>query len=470
MSRHPIENVAYEPPAYALRVLGVLEEAGYEAWIVGGWVRDALLGAPCHDVDMTTSAPWEETARVLRAAGYVVHETGTKHGTVTVVAEGHPIEITTYRVEGAYSDRRHPDEVRFVDDVREDLARRDFTINAIAYHPERGLLDPFGGRADLEAGVLRAVGDPYERFSEDGLRVLRAVRFACRMKFSIEDETHEALERCAHYLEDIAQERIGQEMDGILATGRVGWAMRHESNVICNAIPEIADMVGFDQRTPWHAYDVLEHTARMCNAVEAFTAGLATQRLRWAAFLHDIGKPATLSLDQNDGGHFYGHAILSSIMAERIMKRLGLPGDMVRSSVALIRYHDHVVRPTARSMRRTLATLEEADPGHAIPLAHELMDLKRGDAVSKVAKASWYAVELDKMDQLLREEERKGVVLGVRDLAIGGNDVCDVLGIKPGPMVGMALSELLQSVVDGEVENTREGLIEELLRSAQQYE
>lgn len=470
MKRRVYSDVAYQPPAYGLRVLEVLEQAGYEAWIVGGWVRDALLGAPSHDVDVTTSALWEQGAKALRDAGIVVYETGTAHGTITAVIDGNAVEITTYRVEGTYSDHRHPDEVQFVSSVQEDLARRDFTINAMAFHPERGLLDPYGGKEDLVAGVLRAVGDPYERFREDGLRVLRAVRFACRMGFVIDEDTHQALHECAHGLEDIAQERIGQEMDGILATGRIGWAIRHEPNVICNAIPELTDMLGFDQRSPWHAYDVMEHTVRMCNAVEAFTAGQASQRLRWAALLHDVGKPASLELDANGGGHFYGHPILGAIMAERIMKRLGLPGDMVRSACALIRYHDHVVRPTDRSMRRTLAIMEEADPGNAFVLSHELMDLKRGDAVSKVPKCARYAVELDVMDRLLREEELKGAVLGVKDLAIDGNDVVEQLGIQPGPMVGMTLSTLLQSVIDKEVENTREGLIDELLRAAQQYD
>lgn len=315
-----------------------------------------------------------------------------------------------------------------------------------------------------QSGVLYAVGDPYQRFREDGLRALRIVRLACGMGYTFDAHMHEALERCAHYLEDVAQESIGQELDGIIATGHVGWALRNVPNVMCNALPELADMVGFDQRTHWHAYDVLEHTVRVCNAVEAFTVGLATQRLRWAAMLHDIGKPATLSLDQNSGGHFYGHAILSSIMAGRIMRRLGLPTGMIRGSVVLVRYHDHIVQPTARSMRRVLAVMEEADPGNAFPLAHELMDLKRGDAVSKAAKASWYAVELDKMDRLLREEELKGAVLSVKDLAIDGHDVCEALGIEPGPRVGMALCELLQSVVDGEAENTRADLMRELTR------
>ena len=469
MLKRPCDHVAYEPPAYALRVLEVLEGAGYEAWIVGGWVRDALMGAPCHDVDVTTDALWEQSEEAFRAAGYPVIESGAQHGTVTVVIDGQPVEVTTYRHDGTYTDHRHPDEVEFVHDVCVDLLRRDFTVNAIAYHPQRGILDPYGGCADLAAGIIRTVGNPYRRFSEDALRVLRAVRFACRMGFDIEPRTHQALKECAHGIEDLAQERIGQEMCGILETGRVGWALRHEPDVLCNAIPELTDMLGFDQKSPWHAYDVMEHTVRVCNAVEAFTAGVASLRLRWAALLHDIGKPATLSLDEQGGGHFYGHPILGAIMAERIMKRLALPSDLVRSACALVRYHDHIVRPTARSMRRTLAMLEEADPGNAMPLSHELMDLKRADAVSKVPKAAWYAIDLDEMDKLLVEEERKGVVLHVRDLKVTGRDVVEALGIKPGPMVGMTLSSLLGSVIDGDIENTHKALMSELYRLSMDY-
>ena len=269
---------AYPVPDYGLRVLHALEDAGFEAWVVGGWVRDALLGAPMHDVDVTTSAPWQETERVLRTAGIEVHETGTAHGTVTAVIDGQPVEVTTYRVEGTYSDRRHPDEVRFVRDVREDLARRDFTVNAMAYHPDRGLLDLFGGREDLARGVVRAVGDPYRRFEEDALRVLRAVRFACRLGFEVEPHTQVALAACAPELDGIARERVGQEMDGIVASGRVSWALNNEFDVLARAVPALIPMRGLDQRSPYHAYNLLEHTARVCAGVEAFSGGVPRRR------------------------------------------------------------------------------------------------------------------------------------------------------------------------------------------------
>ncbi len=449
-------------PAYAMRVVDALEEAGYEAWVVGGWVRDALLGSAGHDVDVTTSAPWQETARVLRAAGVEVHETGTQHGTVTAVVGGLPVETTTYRVEGAYSDRRHPDEVRFVTDVREDLARRDFTVNAMAYHPRRGLLDPFGGQEDLERGVIRAVGEPGLRFSEDALRVLRAVRFACRLGFEIEPATEAALTRCAGGLGQIASERIGQEMDGILATGRVAWALRHEFDVLCAALPELAPMRGFDQRSPYHAYDVAEHTARVCAAVECVTGGCAGRALRWAALLHDVAKPATFSEDDGGRGHFFGHPEEGARVAGRVMGRLAVERQVVREAQALVRLHDLPVTPKTRSVRRMLAKLEGSCPGRGAALAYMLVDLKRADALGKAPACMGYAAELDQMAAALRAELARGKTCTVADLAVNGADVMRERGIEPGPGVGMVLHGLLAAVIDDELPNDREVLLAQL--------
>ena len=452
-------HLARELPDYARRVLAALEAAGHEAWVVGGWVRDALLGRPGHDVDVTTSAPWQETARVLVAAGMAVHETGTDHGTVTAVVDGHPVETTTYRVEGRYSDRRHPDEVRFVRDVREDLARRDFTVNAMAFHPERGLLDPFGGARDLAARVICAVGEPRQRFEEDALRVLRAVRFACRLGARIEPATQLALEECAPELSEIAQERIGQEIDGILATGRMAWALRHEFPVLSAAVPELAPMAGFDQKSPYHAYDVLEHTARVCAGVEAFAGGRPLPALRWAALLHDVAKPACWSEDASGRGHFVGHPEEGARVTRRVMGRLAVPGEVKRAAAALVLLHDFVIRATAPSMRRMLAELEAAAPGQARQLAFALLDLKRADAVAKAPQCMGHAVELDQMTAVLRRELAAGGVWRVRDLAVGGADVIRERGVEPGPGVGMVLAQLLEAVKAGEVENEREALL-----------
>lgn len=450
---------AYPVPDYGLRVLHALEDAGFEAWVVGGWVRDALLGAPMHDVDVTTSAPWQETERVLRAAGIEVHETGTAHGTVTAVVEGMPVEVTTYRVEGTYSDRRHPDEVRFVRDVREDLARRDFTVNAMAYHPDRGLLDLFGGREDLTRGVVRAVGDPYRRFEEDALRVLRAVRFACRLGFEVEPRTQAALMACAPELDGIARERVGQEMDGIVASGRVSWALRNEFDVLARAVPALIPMRGLDQRSPYHAYDLLEHTARVCAGVEAFAGGVPTQALRWAALLHDAGKPMCASVDENGRGHFRDHQRAGAVLCRDALLGLALPHEVAGRAAALVRYHDRHLSASPAGVRRLLRRLDQARPGEAPALAYQLLDLQRADAIAKAWPCAQRAVELDVFERALSGELSRGAAFRVRDLAVGGGDVMRSLGVAPGPEVGHALSTLLDDVIYGRVENSREALL-----------
>lgn len=453
------EAPAYPVPDYGLRVLRALEDAGFEAWVVGGWVRDALLGAPMHDVDVTTSAPWQETERALRSAGIEVHETGTAHGTVTAVIDGQPVEVTTYRVEGTYSDRRHPDEVRFVRDVREDLARRDFTVNAMAYHPDRGLLDLFGGREDLSRGVVRAVGDPYRRFEEDALRVLRAVRFACRLGFEVEPRTQAALVACAPELDGIARERVGQEMDGIIASGRVSWALNNEFDVLARAVPALIPMRGMDQRSPYHAYDLLEHTARVCAGVEAFSGGAPTQALRWAALLHDAGKPMCASVDENGRGHFRDHQRAGAILCKDALLGLALPHEIADRAAALVRYHDRHLSASPAGVRRLLRRLDQARPGEAPALAYQLLDLQRADAIAKAWPCAQRAVELDVFERALSGELSRGTAFRVRDLAVGGGDVMRALGVAPGPEVGQALSALLDDVIYGRVENSREALL-----------
>lgn len=455
-------DISLELPRPALRVIEALESAGFEAWAVGGWVRDALLARTSHDVDVTTSSSWQESKQVLLAAGMAVHETGTAHGTITAVCDFMPIEVTTYRVEGSYSDHRHPDEVRFVRNVCDDLGRRDFTINAMAYHPTRGLLDPYGGQADLERGLIRAVGVAKERFEEDALRVLRAVRFACRFGFEVEEETYAALVACAPQLAHVAQERIGQEMRGIVESGHVDWALMHQTDVMVQAIPELAAMVGFDQCSPYHAFDVLEHTARVCRAVEEFEGGVVAPELRWAALLHDIAKPATFSKDDTGRGHFFGHPKLGAEMAESIMRRMALPSELVNATRMLVRMHDHVVVPTTRSIRRTLRKFELACPGRAVALTWQLIDLKRSDAVAKVPRAANYAIELDVIAHALRREVAAVPPLKVQQLAISGADVIAEMQLEPGPAVGLVLDTLLAAVINDEIPNEREVLLAQI--------
>ena len=450
------ENLVNTFPAYARKVVDVLEAAGYEAWAVGGWVRDALRGVKGHDVDITTNAPWQQGAAALRAAGIAVHETGTAHGTVTAVCGGQPVEVTTYRVEGAYSDHRHPDAVRFVQNVDEDLARRDLTINAMAWHPMRGLRDPFGGRRDLAAKVIRAVGDPQTRFNEDALRVLRAVRFSVRLGYGIEPTTQAALVSCAPLLGLVAQERIGQELDAIVRSGKAGTALLEQPEVMCQALPELVACYGFDQRSVFHIYDVYEHIAHVCNACQAFTAGMAGPELQWAALLHDVGKPAMFSQDVEGRGHFFMHPQEGARMARKILKRLSIPSSVADPAVLLVRLHDDRIPATPKAIRRLLGRFSHVCAGREAAMAFALFDLCRSDAVSKTPSVASWASELDAYSSLLRKEVAAGPVFTVRQLAVTGADVMRECGMQPGPGVGMQLDMLLAAVMADEVPRTRE--------------
>lgn len=452
-----------EAPSHAARVLDALEAAGHEAWIVGGWVRDALRGVEAHDVDICTSAPWELGRDALVGAGIEVHETGTAHGTITAVVGREPIEVTTYRVDGSYTDRRHPDAVTFVTDVREDLARRDFTVNAMAWHPRRGLLDPFGGRRDLAGGMIRAVGTPEVRFEEDALRVLRAVRFACRLGFAIEPKTQRALQSCAPGLARVARERVGVELRGILASGRASWALRHEARVMSCALPELGAMYGFDQHSPYHAYDVMEHTARVLAGVECFCGGVVSERLRWAALLHDVGKPRCFTRDEQGRGHFFGHPHEGAVMTAQILRELAIPGDLARPIVALVRLHDRPVAAHPASMLELMRDLDRrsglASRGEVVALMHEMLDLRRADAVAKAPDYRGWAVKLNAHEDVLRDIAQGPLCWRVRELAASGSDIMAAAGIAPGPAVGALLERVLTAQMALELPNEREAIL-----------
>ena len=323
---------AFAIPSYARTALDRLTAAGHEAWLVGGCVRDLLLGRTPGDYDITTAALPEETEGVF--AGEQLIETGLRHGTVTVVLEGCPLEITTYRVDGTYADARHPDQVTFTRSLREDAARRDFTVNAMAYHPDRGLWDGFGGRADLEKGLLRCVGDPETRFREDALRILRAVRFASVLGFTLEPATAEAARRTAPLLGQIAPERLSAELTKLLCGPGAGTVLGEYPDILGALIPELGPMVGFDQRNLHHCHDLLTHTAAAVDNIPPDPA------LRLAMLLHDVGKPETFSLGEDGQGHFYGHAKRSVELADAILRRLRYPNHLREKAVTLIRFHD----------------------------------------------------------------------------------------------------------------------------------
>lgn len=426
-------------------ILSRLREAGFNAYAVGGCVRDALLGIEPNDWDVCTSALPAQTHRVF--GGLDVRDTGLKHGTVTLVLDREQFEITTFRVDGTYSDSRHPDSVRFTARVEEDLSRRDFTVNAMAYSPYAGLVDPFGGQADLAAGILRCVGVPEERFREDALRILRAMRFASRLGFVIEPETSAAMRRLAGTLKSIAGERVKTELERTLTGNGVMDVLRDYPDVLGEVIPEILPCIGFDQLNPYHIYDVWEHTIRSIGAIPP------EPLLRWTMLMHDLGKPPCFSPEGlGKRGHFYGHGRVSAAMADSIMARLRFSSEEQRLIHELIEGHDRFIQPTERAVRRVLSRTG--------PEQFERAILVRIADIS--AQTPEYApprlAEMEQIRSLARRIIAEGDCLTLRDLAVRGSDLI-ALGYQPGPALGEELQKLLSLVLDDPEKNDRELLL-----------
>ena len=424
-----------QPSDASLRVLRALEAGGLEAWYVGGWVRDALMGCPSHDVDMCCSGLWQESKAALEAAGIAVVESGIKFGGITAISDGERIEVTTYRLDGFYTDGRHPQSVERAASLEDDLARRDFTVNAMAWHPER-------------------------RFNEDALRMLRAVRFACRLDFMIEPATKQALAECAPLLDAVARERVGIELEGILSTGHGGDAMLRYPELICAAVPELAAGRGFDQRSVYHAFNVYEHIARVLTVAGelALCDGVApSSSLMWAAFLHDVSKPECFTVDHAGSGHFYGHPELGAKKARVIMDRLALSHDLVRDVCLLIKYHDKPLRPERSCLLNMMLALsgEGVDTARLID---ELMDLKRADTLGKAPSCFYYVETIEEMRALAHELLEAGEPYTLKMLAINGGDLIRA-GVKPGPELGQLLNAALDAVIEDNIPNDREALL-----------
>lgn len=429
----------YDLPPQVLRAMEMLNAAGHRAYLVGGAVRELLRGrGALTDFDLTTSARPEETERVF--SGFRLVETGLKHGTVTVLMDGLPLEITTFRVDGTYSDGRHPDGVAFTPSLERDLERRDFTINAMAYHPGEGLIDLHGGREDLAAGLVRCVGDPDRRFQEDGLRMLRCMRFAAVLDFRVEEDTGAALLGSRALLDGIARERVREELTRLLCGPAAGRVLEAYAPVAAQVLPELVPAFGFDQRNPWHDRDVWHHT------LAAVDAAPATPVLRWAAMLHDLGKPACFTLDEKGVGHFYGHGEESARLAGEILSRLRFDTDTRQKITALVALHDRPIVPERRPIRRLLARL--GPEGTA-----QLIALHRADNAAQSPLAAGRQEELDRaravLDQLLAE----GACFQKKDLAVNGRDMLE-LGLR-GPEIGRALDRCLEAVLAEQLPNQR---------------
>ena len=437
-------------PEHVKTILSRLEAAGHEAYCVGGAVRDRLLGRAPGDWDVTTSALPEEVSALFAPHAL---PTGLRHGTVTVKPEGVPgVEVTTYRRDGAYSDCRRPDSVEFTASLEEDLARRDFTVNAMALDLRGALADPFGGGEDLKRGLLRAVGEPEKRFGEDALRILRGLRFAARLGFSIEAGTDRALRACAPLLERIAPERVREELTGILCGPYAEKVLVSYPDVLGVVLPEIAPSVGFDQRSVYHCYDVWEHTARAVGAAPPAPV------LRWTMLLHDLGKPDTFFLDGEGRGHFYGHWRKSAEYAGAILDRLRFDRHSRDLILTLVERHDCELPLSEKSVRKNLARYgEEA--------VRALLAVKRADNLAQAPEYRDRQVLIGQWEDLLNLVLQEGACFSLRQLAVRGGDLT-ALGLR-GPAVGRVLQALLDQVLDGKLPNDREILLrcvrEELL-------
>lgn len=428
---------------HASIILQKLQQCGYEAYIVGGCVRDILMGKQPHDWDITTSALPQQVQQCL--SEFTIIPTGLQHGTLTVVLEGKPFEVTTYRTDGPYLDNRRPQYVTFTPSLRQDLARRDFTVNAMAYSPTTGLVDYFGGRQDIADKTLRSVGDPDERFAEDALRIMRALRFAAQLGFTAVPPLIQSIHKNKHLLHNIAVERITTELILLLCGNTARQVLLGYPDVLGIFMPEILPMVGFKQHNPHHIYDVWQHTAL------AVQSAPPNKALRLAMLLHDVGKPSHFSIGNDGIGHFYGHSHASEEVATTILHRLKVDNKTTGTVKQLIRWHDTVIEP--QHLPRWLNRIGEER-------LRKLLQVKRADTL---ALAPAYHNRLAQFDAL--EAELDNLIaaqqcFSLKDLALNGNDIISA-GVPAGPQVGKALQFLLNQVLEG-TPNKRDILLEAL--------
>lgn len=440
-----MDDIQLNIPPVVADILARLESAGHSAYAVGGALRDLIRGIEPHDWDIATSAAPEEVASVF--AGENLIPTGLAHGTQTLVIDHIPYEITTYRRETGYSDHRHPDGVQFVDSIEDDLSRRDFTVNAMAYSPTRGFCDPFDGRVDIERRLIRCVGEPDRRFEEDGLRILRALRFASVCGYEVEAETASSLHRCRELVCPVAVERIYTELNKLLCGMSAAKILAEFADVIAVILPEIEPCFGFEQRTPYHCLDVWAHTLGVLDAADK-----SDPILCWAALLHDIGKPSCHRRDEKGRDHFKGHPKVSAQMAQTIFERLHSDKHTREEVCFLIEYHDIDLPETRADLHRLLAA-------QGFERVERLLALKVCDAAAQTeyARTHGRASALPRVYADLEVLKSGNICLSVNDLAIGGRDLL-AIGAK-GKQIGEIQAKLLDAVIGEAVKNDKAALI-----------
>lgn len=433
-------------PAGATEIIAVLKSNGFDAYVVGGCVRDSLLGKVPKDWDICTSAKPDDVIRCLHNRRII--ETGLKHGTVTVVVDDDQYEVTTFRIDGKYSDNRRPDSVQYVSDVKEDLARRDFTMNAIAYNDDEGLIDPFGGASDIANRTISCVRNPDDRFREDALRIMRALRFASVYGFSIDEATTWAIHQNRNLLHHIAVERITAELSKLICGDGVLNVLLTFSDVMATIIPELEPCIGFNQNNKYHCYTIYDHIAvAVANSMGDDLV------VRMALLLHDIGKPCCYTEDEN-GGHFHGHGVFSHDLAEKALSRLRFDNKTRDAILELVLYHDSLIEPTPKTIRRWLNKIgfEQMNRWLRIRIA----DIKAhapGTQGDKILKCTDIGI-------LMVNEMNH--CFSLKDLEINGREVM-ALGVPEGKQVGFILNTLLNLVINGDIPNNKSLLIDKAI-------
>lgn len=441
-----IKDVPIVIPDDVTYTIETLENNGFEAFIVGGCVRDSILRRTPKDWDITTNALPLDVLNIFKNLRFNVIETGLKHGTVTVMINHVGYEITTYRIDGEYEDSRHPSEVKFVTDIKKDLARRDFTINAMAYNLEKGLVDPFNGLDDLKNKIIRCVGNPLDRFSEDALRMMRAIRFSAQLGFNIEKDTLCGIEELFNNLSNVSQERIREEFNKTLIHDSKKVYDYIYSHLIDTFLPELIDMRGFNQNNPYHDLYLLDHTIQTVQIVEN------KLHLKLTMLLHDTGKVKTKTTDENGISHYYGHPKESVTIATNVLKRMKYDNETIDKVITLIGYHDCTLE-NKTSVKRMLNKIGE-------DLLRDLIKVHWADILAQnPVYAKERLTKLVKVEQILEEIVSKQECFSVKNLAINGKDLIE-LGYKQGKELGVILNVLLDKVIEDSSINTKENLIE----------
>lgn len=438
-------------PNEVQEIMSVIREYGATSYVVGGCVRDSILGREPHDWDICTPALACELLVEFEERGYRVIPTGLQHGTITVHLNGNNYEITTFRRDGEYSDGRHPDNVEFTSDLIYDLERRDFTMNAIAYNPEEGLIDPYCGYEDIQDRRIRCVGNPNDRFQEDGLRILRALRFALQLNFFIDGLTEKSMVDNKELINNISIERINAEFIKMIDAEYISSFMLYSYNrIISQFIPEVVPMVSFDQHNPYHYLDVFAHSCQVLTICRICNADLIT---KLAAFFHDIGKPHCYQDDDNGIRHFKGHGKVSAEMTDDIMRRLKFDNDTREKVVQLVYYHDATFEVGKKYVRRWLNKI-------GVDQFKRLLVLRRADIMGQSElNRDERLQKLDAVKTCLEEVLKEKPAFSVKDLEIDGKDVMKYMLMDECPEVGYWLKHILKQVIDGHLQNNREDLI-----------